>query len=86
MLLQIARNIGRRRIHCRDHITCIGIIQWCKRIVIYALIMNQTIRIFPMEELGHLVDILTAKGFISTGPNQDTSMILISLIHAVRTI
>ena len=49
-------------------------------------IMYQSCRIFFAEELGHLVNILSSKGLISAGPDQNGRMVLVPLIHGIDTI
>ena len=49
-------------------------------------IMYQTGRICISKELGHFKNILTTEGLISTGPDQDCRMVLISLIHGIGAV
>ena len=50
------------------------------------LIMYQSCRIILAVKLRHLKDIFSAKGFISTGPDQDRRVVLVTLIHGIYTV
>ena len=71
-----------RWIHLAFHITGIIITAVMEK----SFIMYQTGRIILTEKLRHFIDIFSAKRFISTGPDQDCRMILVSLIHGVGTV
>ena len=68
-----------RRIHLAFHIAGIVV----TAVMHDPFIMNQTGGIFLPVELGHLIDIPAAEGFIAAGPDQDGRMVLISLVHGI---
>ena len=70
------------RIHLAFHIA--GII--VAAVMEHAFIVHEPGRVDLAEELGHLIDILAAVGFISTGPDQHAGMILVPLVHGVRPV
>src|SRR5699024_12773473 len=52
----------------------------------YSFVMNQTGRILFSEKLGHFKDILSSERLIAAGPDQNSRMVLISLIHGVGAV
>ena len=49
-------------------------------------VMYQTGRICVSEKLGHFINVLAAEGLISTGPDEDGWMVLVSLVHGIGTV
>ena len=75
--LQILFDLRRLRIHPGLHITDPVKLP----VPEYSLVMHQTAAVMLVEELGHLQDILTRIGLISTGPDQHRRMIFIPFEH-----
>ena len=71
-----------RSIHLALHITGIRIASVVKN----SFILNDSATVMPAQELGHIIDIFSAKGFISTGPNQNRSMVLVPLVHGIHPV
>ena len=51
-----------------------------------AFIMHKSCRIILTIKFGHLKDIFSTKGLISTGPDQDCRVVFVTLVHGIYTI
>ena len=49
-------------------------------------IVHQTSGVFLSVEPGHLINIFSTKGFVSTRPDEDTWMVFISLVHRIYAV
>ena len=68
MLCQESFNIPDLRIHLAFHITDIR----HTSVVEYALVMHQSGIVSLMEQIGHGLNVLTAKGFVTAGKRQES--------------
>ena len=82
MFFQKCPDFSHRRIHLAVHIRGVHVAVR-PSVIADSLIMHQTGIIQPAEFVAHLQDYFSAVALVSTAPNQDRWMILISFCHAV---
>ena len=82
MLLEERLDVRHLRIHLALHIARRGI----AAIPENPLVVDETRRVDAAEVFAHLVDVAPAAGLIAARPDKDARMILVTLVHRLRTV